>query len=286
MLIEYLSQARCFFRGEVAAGPDFSTGIFVPVDAQTGSLARTQFVFLSDGMVAAQSTYPAGIGYGSPSPGDTVGPDIELWVDGYREVENPTVSGSITVRAVLADSSGINLLGGAGRQLALYTDGSPQDVSRFFRYDQGSGTTGELAVTIGSLPPGVHELELRASDGLLNRSGVVLPFTVTSSSSMSISEVFPYPNPCDDGVSFNWTQTSPGAVDITVFTVVGRRIILMGNIEGGAGYNQHYWDCTDADGDPVASGSYIFLISASSVGAEDQTRTEASGILAVVRGSR
>jgi hypothetical protein len=286
LLIEYLSQARCFFRGGAPAGPDFSTGVFVPVDAQAGPLARTQFVYLNDHMIGAQSTYPAVIGYGSPAYGDSVGPDIEFWVDGYRDVDDPAVSGTITVRAILSDSSGINLLGGAGRQLALYTDGSPQDVSRYFRYDQGSWTTGELTVIIGSLSPGAHELELRASDGLLNRSEVLLSFTVTSSSSMSIGEVFPYPNPCDEGVSLNWSQTAPGAVDIAVFTVAGRPIVFMGNLQGEAGYNQHYWDCTDADGDPVASGSYIFLISAASVGADDQVRTRATGILAVVRGSR
>ncbi|MCD4848974.1 MAG: hypothetical protein K8R76_12385, partial [Candidatus Aegiribacteria sp.] len=101
----------------------------------------------------------------------------------------------------------------------------------------------------------------------------------------SISNVFPYPNPCSDGVSLNWTQTSAGTVDISIFTLTGRKIKKFGNIEGDAGYNQCWWDCRDADGDFVASGSYIFLVSCTST-ANAGEFSEVTGVIAVVRESR
>ena len=281
--VGYLSIPGRFYSGTAFAGPDFSTSMFVPVDSDTGALARTQFTFINGSSIGAASTYPAVLERGNPVQ-DTAGPVIELWIDGYRNVNNPETSGDITVRAVLSDTSGINLLGNAGRQLALYVDGIPDDVSSCFQYNTGSATTGELEACIGVLEPGSHSIELRASDGLLNSSSVGIEITVANENSFEITRVFPYPNPCSDGTSVNWTQTSPGRVNITVFTVAGRRIITFGNIEGSAGYNQFWWDGRDADGDAVSSGTYIFVVSAASISNVGK-KSRATGIIAVVRNS-
>lgn len=279
--IGYLSIPNKFYSGTVSAEPAYNLSMFVPVDTDTGTLARTQLTFVDGNTIAAASTYPARIERGNPLP-DTEGPEIELWIEGYRNVSNPEVSSDLYIRAVLSDSSGINLLGNVGRQLALYIDGTPGDVSDCFQYNTGSSTTGELRVGIGILEPGNHGIELRASDGLLNSSNVEIEFSVTDDNSFKINNVFPYPNPCTDGTSFNWTQTSPGRVDITVYTVAGRRIITFGNIEGTAGYNQCWWDCRDTDGDDVASGTYIFIVSAASLSNSGEI-SEVTGIIAIVR---
>ncbi len=282
-LIEYLSEARPFYRGLAAAGPDFDLSMFVPVDADTGSYARVGMVHVSGETMAASSDYPAPLVHGSPTGTDSVGPDIELWLEGHRGGEAPEVSGDITVRAVLSDESGIDLLGNPGRQLALYTDGVPEDVSDRFTYYQGSGTAGELTVELGTLEPGTHELELRAADGALNLSSRGLTFSVTQSNDFVIDDVFPYPNPCpDDGVSINWSQTAPGRVRLSVYTLGGRRILDVRNLQGVSGYNQHWWDCRDADGDHLATGSYIFMISSE---AESGSGSEATGVIALVRDS-
>ncbi len=279
--IEYLSVPGRFYSGTVYAEPGYSASMFVPVDSDTGALARTQLTFLSSNGFAAASTYPAMLLLGNPLP-DNEGPSIELWVEGYRNATNPEISGDINVRAILSDSSGINLLGNVGRQLALYVDGTADDVSDCFQYHNGSSTTGELRVGIGVLEPGGHIIQLRASDGLLNSTIVEIEITVTEDNSFGISGVFPYPNPCNDGTSINWTQSSPGKVDISVYTIAGRRLILFGNIEGTDGYNQCWWDCRDVDGDAVASGTYIFVVSAASI-SDTGENSEATGIIAVVR---
>jgi hypothetical protein len=279
--IGYLSIPNKFYSGTVSAEPDYNLSMFVPVDSDTGNFARTQLTFIDGDIIAAASNYPARLERGNPLL-DTEGPEIELWFEGYRNVSNPEVSSELFVRAVLSDSSGINLLGNAGRQLALYTDGTPEDVSNCFRYNTGSSTTGELRVGIGILEPGSHTIELRASDGLLNTSNTEIGFSVTDDNSFRIDNVFPFPNPCTTGTSINWTQTSPGRVNITIYTVAGRQIITFGNIEGTAGYNQCCWDCRDADGDAVASGTYIFVISAASLSNSGEI-SEVTGIIAVVR---
>jgi hypothetical protein len=281
--IGYMTIPSLFFSGTVYAEPGFSADMFVPVDSDTGRLARTQLTFLDNGGIAAASTYPALLIRGNPLP-DSSGPQIEIWIEGYRNVSNPVISGEVFVKAILSDSSGINLLGNTGRQLALYVDGTAGDVSDCFQYNTGSSTTGNLRAGIGVLEPGNHDIQLRASDGLLNSSTAEIQITVTEDNSLGIYNVFPYPNPCSDETTINWTQSSPGRVNITIYTVAGRRIKTFGNIEAAAGYNQCLWDCRDADGDAVASGTYIFIVSAASI-SENGEASEASGIIAVVRNS-
>jgi len=281
--IPYLSMGSLFYRGVAPAVPGFSTNAFVPVDADTGVTARVEFYFLGNDRENLSALYPFNLGIGSPSSSDTTGPDIELWVDGFRYVAHPTVSGEIVIRAILSDPSGINLLGNTGRQLALYTDDIPQDVSRYFSYYPGSGEAGELSVAIGMLEMGEHLLELRAADGLLNVSTSEIAVTVVSNEGVSFSDVFVFPNPCTSGhVSINWTQTAPGTVGISIFTVSGRRIASYRNIEGSAGYNQFVWDCRDTDGDAVASGTYIFRMVAGLDGTSSD-ETDFAGIIAVIR---
>lgn len=279
--IGYLTSPGRFYSGSASAGPGFSTEIFVPVDSDTGRLARTNLTFLSGEGMAAASTYPEWLLRGEPAE-DTEGPEIELWIDGYRNTPAPEVSGQVLVRAELSDSSGINLLGNPGRQLALYLDGTPQDVSEYFEYRRGSSTTGGLTVGLGVLEPGGHTLELRAADGLLNMSMEEMEFSVTRDNDFAIFDVFPYPNPCVDGTSMNWTQTAPGTVEISIYTVAGRRVARFGNIQGDAGYNQCWWDCRDADGDEVSNGAYIFVISAASSAVSGGT-SEVTGVIAVLR---
>ncbi|MBD3277782.1 MAG: hypothetical protein GF388_05750 [Candidatus Aegiribacteria sp.] len=279
--IEYLSMPGRYYSGAVSAGSDFLVNMFIPLDSDTGGMARTQLIFTDSDQLAAATTYRQWLRRGDPLP-DTEGPEVELWLDGYRNKEDPSVSGELTVRAVLSDTSGINLLGNVGRQLALYVDDVPRNVSDYFQYNQGSSTTGELTVEIGTLDPGSHELRLRASDGLLNVTETQMTFNVTEDNVFEISSVFAYPNPCDEGTSVNWVQTTPGKIDISIYTVAGRRISEFRNIEGEPGYNQCWWNCRDADGDPVASGSYIFIISAASAESSGEG-SEATGVIAVVR---
>ncbi len=273
--IDYMDMGARFFSGSAAAGPGYSASMFVPADADTGSAGRITAVLLAPSATFACALFPHPVIHGNPSAADSTGPSIELWIDGFRETETPTVSGPVAVEARLSDPSGIDLIGNPGRQLVLYVDGSPVDVSGSFTYDPGSATDGGLEVLLGTLPAGAHSLELAASDGLLNRSSAGMDFDVVASDGPSFGSVFAYPCPATDGVSINWDQSGSEPVDLDIYTISGRRIHSERNLRCTPGYNQYWWDCNDRDGDPVASGSYIFRISAGDA--------EACGILALVR---
>ena len=273
--IEYFDMPALFFAGSAAADPGFAAEAFVPVDADTGTRSRIQALVISPEGVSASAAWPHPLVPGMPSASDSTGPSIEIWLEGFRSTEEPSVSGCATLSARLSDESGINLVGNPGRQLALYVDGTASDVSGSFCYDPGSTTDGGLEVDLGLLPVGTHTLELAASDCLLNRSSAAMRFTVVAADSPSFSQVFAYPCPASDGVSINWTQSGSDPVDLDIYTISGRRVESVRNLRCRPGYNQYWWNCEDRDGDPVASGSYIFRISAGD--------SEACGIIALIR---
>ena len=273
--IAYMDMGARFFSGSAAAGPGYAASMFVPVDADTGQAGRISAVLLAPSATFSGALFPHPVVPGDPSAADSTGPSIELWIDGFRETAIPAVSGPVSVEARLSDPSGIDLIGNPGRQLVLYVDGSPMDVSGSFTYDPGSATDGGLEVPLGTLPAGSHSLQLAASDCLLNRSSMDIEFQVVSGDGPSFSDVFAYPCPASDGVSINWTQSGSEPVDLDIYTISGRRVQSERNLRCTPGYNQYWWNCEDRDGDPVASGSYIFRISAGDA--------EACGILALVR---
>jgi hypothetical protein len=280
--IAYIDQPELFYRGSVFAGPSFSGELFVPLDADTGSMARLELYLAGSDERLLSALYPCTLGVGSPSGVDSLGPDIEMWIDGFRGETHPSVSGEVRVMAELSDTSGINLLGEPGRQLALYVDGEPMGAAEYFSYDPGSSTEGMLEMPLSGLSEGDHDLELRAADGLNNISSKEMGCTVLVAGSVGLEQVFVYPNPTSGGTSLNWTQSGEAEVEIRLYSVSGREVRALRNLRGAAGYNQCWWDGLDEDGDPVASGSYIFVITAA---AEDSPSGggEATGIIAVVR---
>ena len=263
-----------FYRGFSQASPDFSAELFVPLAAVTGDLARVRFFSPDPGGGSLSCLFPGRLQPGTPS-GDSDGPEIEAWIKGYQGTPVPRVSGEVVYCAALQDSSGINLLPYPGAQLALYINGEPSDVSEYFVYDQGSSMSGRLQVPLQSLPAGMHQLRLRAADGLLNISWSEMEIEVLGSGAPFLEQVWIYPNPSSTIAGFHWQQSGPGPVDITLFTVTGRRLAQFRNLQGEPGYNQFIWNLIDADGDPVASGAYVYTVSSG-----DHTVT---GVLAVTR---
>lgn len=272
--IPHYSVPGLFYRGFSQASPGFSSDIFVPLAAVIGDMARVMFFSPGSGGGSLSSHFPGTLEPGTPS-GDGSGPDIEMWIQGYRGVSVPRVSGEVWLCAALEDSSGINLLPYPGAQLALYVNGDPSDVSEYFVFDQGSSVSGRLQVPLPSLPPGMHHLRLRAADGLLNISWEEMNIEVLAGHDSLIERVWIYPNPSSSVAGFHWQQTGPGFVDISVFTVTGRRVAVFRNLHGVPGYNQFVWDLSDADGDSIASGAYVYTVTSGDCAV--------TGVMAVVR---
>jgi len=280
-IIDYLHYGSSIYRGFITETDGaFKADFFVPLPADTGSFSRCSGVGLSSW--PTESAYDEWVslvdrgGY----PVDTIPPELETWIAGYRDRESPEVSGTIVFRASASDDSGINTMGGgAGRSILMSLDSQGFDISRFFSYLPDSHTSGELDYILPELAEGMHTIILAIWDGMGNTSRDTLNFSVVASSLEPLSSVLVYPNPGSGTRCFSFRTASPGTAQVTVLTVAGRPV-WTSTLSCSEGYNQVIWDGRDADGDELASGSYIYRIVFTGSGGSS---TEVTEILAVIR---
>ena len=71
-----------------------------------------------------------------------------------------------------------------------------------------------------------------------------------------------YPNPMNEDGYFTFVITEDSDITITVYTLTGRKIKTIKQLNLPAGYNQIYWNGKDADGDDIANNTYFYKIKA------------------------
>lgn len=207
-------------------------------------------------------------------PDDALGPEIALFLN-----DTTFVSGGLTTREPelivrLFDESGINTVGaGVGHEMLLVIDGQEdraEDIARAFKAEENSYQRGEVRWPLSGLEPGPHQLQVRAWDVLNNASTAELAFIVTEEASLTLRNVFNYPNPMNRFTRFvfehNQPPGTPARVQVRIYTLNGRPIrtlegdeALPGGILPG-GPVQIPWDGLDQDFDRVASGIYLYKV--------------------------
>jgi len=261
-IIEYLSYGSELYSGILSTDQhgDASVDFFVPLQADTGSMARTD--------ATGRTGYQLGTGYSWPVPlidtgnyiSDSEGPQIELSFPASQGGEIPSVYQNATMHAVLSDPSGICVLGNdAGSIIIGSVDGGYEDITELFAYNQGSYVTGSLDYTIPDLLPGIHEIRVVARDGMKNTGESVLSFNVMEGDAPLLERTGVYPNPARGQRAFFFTTSLSGTVGVTVYSIAGRPVWKGETIvQSGAG--QLVWNGMDSDGDSIAAGAYIYVI--------------------------
>lgn len=129
-----------------------------------------------------------------------------------------------------------------------------------------------------TLQDGLYKLKAIARDASGNASGnnaYEIEFNVVNES--TITNFFPYPNPCTTNMRFVFTLTGakpPDALLVRIMTVTGKVIREVnqdefGPIKIGNNISDFAWDGTDNFGDRVANGVYLYQV---------QTRINGQGI--------
>ncbi|RPJ43370.1 MAG: hypothetical protein EHM19_08840, partial [Candidatus Latescibacterota bacterium] len=155
--------------------------------------------------------------------------------------------------------------------LRIELDGSPADTDTLQPLDSFRW----LAVLRPSLGSGEHTLlfAVRALEQTV-RFRVEDRFRVVG--------LLNHPNPTESSTGFYYNLTdSADRVRAEVFTLGGKKVRVIDGLSGRVGYNANpdAWDGSDADGDRVANGVYLFRIVATRAG----EKTEAIGKAVVTR---
>ncbi len=206
----------------------FSFSFVVPQDIKfSNGYGRAVFYAINDSLNFEANGYNEDFTVGGIAVSDdAAGPQIEMTLNGEY---GGTVNCTPYLIAYLQDPSGINVSGtGVGHDLLLCVDGDARQtyvLNDRFVQDFGDYTSGSLAFTIPTLPPGPHTVTLRAWDLLNNTSIQSLDFMVDSAYEPSILHLSASPTVARENITFFLTYDLPGSeckYDIEVFDYAGR----------------------------------------------------------------
>ena len=274
--ISYLAPGATIFVGPVdVVNGMFSTRFFMPKDVSYGSRGAKIYAYAENGIYDAVGVVDSILVSGSVSSvQDSTGPEIRLLAD-----SRPFSSGITLVRsgfnltAEIEDQHGINITGQLGHGIVIRVDDGEvfeADATGNFSYNRGGFQAGTLELTLPSLPPGEHDISVKAWDNFNNSSLIVKRIEVVSTEKLKITEVMNYPNPVRErgqNTEFQYCLNSDvDRVIIKIFTESGRKIKTIGVSwpdEGARmGCHQTAWNLRDADGDPLSNGVYLYQVSA------------------------
>jgi hypothetical protein len=69
-----------------------------------------------------------------------------------------------------------------------------------------------------------------------------------------------YPNPFNSATTIRFDLPTPGDVQLTVYNILGQKVIELGDNNLPAGAHYIHWDGRNGSGDRVASGVYFYKI--------------------------
>jgi hypothetical protein len=274
--VTYPFRAAPIYRGNAEVrGGVFTARCVVPVDAHIGARARARAYvtdaagsFAGDAVGSSRFTMTTG----SIPTNDQSGPAISLSFAGGSTI----VRNDATLHIDLNDPSGILITGNTPRNGIIVTldANSTQrtDVTSSFRYATGSATSGSATFVLPGLSVGAHQISVGASDNLAgginaeqHRSNATIGFTVSDNPALRITRAILFPNPVRSsrgGGGGTFVVDAPGDsvnVLLRIYTVGGKLIRELQHF-GGQGQVQIQWDGLDAQGDPLANGTYLFHV--------------------------
>ncbi len=286
--VDYVGTAGAMYQGDVSiTGGHLSGRFIVPLDATNGSAARAR-TYVTGRATGQVTTDGAGDVVGSvipgtPPAGDETGPRITLQFLGGSTNVRPNA----TLQIVLFDESGIMTTGHAAQNAIIVTlDGnttSRVDVTTSFRYAADSYQSGTASFTLPSLSPGPHTIKVSAADNLatgldanLHRSTSTIEFQVVDVPPLHVVRTYLFPTPVRSGGNGSggvFVVDAPGdSVNslIRIYTVNGKLVRELRQF-GGLGQIQMVWDGLDAEGDPLAQGTYLYKVHVSVRGADGKS---------------
>lgn len=269
---EYDVFNKNIFKGKASVvNGDFSFKFVVPFDiSYTVDTGRVSYYAVS-GNIDAHG-YCEDFVIGSSLNGaqlNTVGPEIELFMNDTTFVSGGVTDTEPVFIAVLKDDNGINTVGnGIGHDLLAVIDSDSQNpvvLNEYYETDLDTYKSGRISYQMPELAEGNHTISLKAWDIHNNSSNASLDFVVASSSEIALEHVLNYPNPFTTHTEFMFEHNQACValdVRLQVFTVSGKLVktIEQQVMQNGFRSEPIAWDGTDDFGDRIGRGVYVYKL--------------------------
>jgi hypothetical protein len=281
--LDVATEGGRLYRGSVpVVNGRFAANFRVPRDiAFDSASARVHVYAVRAGGDAVGATRDLAV-FGSDSlvTTDTTGPVITVYLDDRSFRSGDVVSSRPLLIVDAEDDNGVNAAAsqiGRGVSAWIDDDDDPIDLSELFLTSDDDANRGTAQRLLEDLRAGRHSVRVRAWDIFNNPATASVIFEVSEGDDddLRISQVVNFPNPFATTTEFTFlhNQSRPLDVDIAIFTLSGRRIRALTARSVTDRFVRIPWDGTDADGDLVANGVYLYRLRA--VRADDPERSVA-----------
>jgi hypothetical protein len=169
-----------------------------------------------------------------------------------------TLPPSMTIQAVLTSSSPVD-----SSKFTFDVNGqvfAPTGITVTTDAVADGGLRHYTALLLHDFTPGTSTVGFTAT-GAGGSIRKIARVRVAEAGDFSLSEVINYPNPFEGTTGFHYNITqSVDHLKVRIYTISGHLLRELSDPDVGGGTHFLAWDGTDADGDPIANGTYIYKV--------------------------
>jgi hypothetical protein len=161
-------------------------------------------------------------GISNVPPGDTTGPEIQLYFGDSTNSSRTNINSSTLMFIKLQDESGINISGfGVGNSLTATLDEAETFVlNDYYKASVNTFKEGWVVFPLDNLAEGLHEVTITARDVFNNSNQLTVTFEVAEKGTLIVKTLQNFPNPVKDQTTFRFTHNRPGEDLDIVFTLI------------------------------------------------------------------
>nr|WP_264901239.1 type IX secretion system sortase PorU [Sediminibacterium sp. TEGAF015] len=225
---------------------------------------------------------------------DTTGPEIDLFLNDEAFKNGGITSENPILIAQLFDTSGINATGnGIGHDIVVMLNGDQRNsivLNSFFSNELNQYQRGTLRYQLQQLPPGKHQIQLKAWDLVNNSNTATLDFVVSKKEQLKIAAVRNFPNPfkaLGGTTVFGFEHNQPNTdleLQIEIVDAAGaavKQIRRTVNTQGTRNIEVS-WDGTTQQGRKCTPGIYFYRLWVSVAGNPNLGKQSAAGQIIIL----
>ena len=270
------SQESKLFRGlATVENGNFNFEFIVPRDVKI-AYGKGKLSFYATNEVLDKAGYNTDVivgGINENAPEDTLGPEIQLFMNDESFLDGGNTNASPNLIAKLFDLSGINTsVTAVDHDIVGILDGdesNPIIMNDFYQTELDDFTRGKVVYRLRDLAVGPHTLKLKAWDTYNNSSEAMLNFVVVSDNNITLDNVLNYPNPFVNYTEFWFNHNKPNEpleVQVQIFTVSGKLVKTINQLVQTTGNLSRNisWNGLDDFGNKLGKGVYIYKLKVTS----------------------
>jgi hypothetical protein len=197
------------------------------------------------------------------------GPKIQLYLNNTSFVAGNTTDNNPLLLAFLEDSCGINYNScNFGHDITAVLDNNSEQtiiLNDYYNTDMNTYKSGKVIYPFINLSEGEHSLMVKAWDVNNNSAEAFTTFTVTQPGSLSLNNIFNYPNPFNDKTNFFFEHNQPCCdldVEINIYSITGMLVkTIHQNVNSvGSSIVPVEWNGSDNGGYRLNSGTYLYHV--------------------------